>query len=435
VRSASAPGRAAIDAGRRLNVRQQLLDIFRAAVAAAQAEQCVPPHLPKPPKGRTIVVGAGKAAAAMARAVETHWPGPLQGVVVTRDGYGVKCERIEMIEAAHPVPDARGRAAAGRILQAVQGLTADDLVLCLVSGGASALLTMPAQGMTLEDKQAVNRALLRSGAAIGEINTVRKHLSAIKGGRLAAAAHPARVVTLLISDVPGDDPATIGSGPTVPDPTTYADARAVIAKYGFAVPASVRARLDARADETPKPGDPRLARASAAIIATPRQALEAATAKTRALGYESVVLGDRIEGEAREVGREHARMALELSKQGGKRAILSGGELTVTIRGEGRGGPNAEYMMAMALELNGAPDIHALAGDTDGIDGSEDNAGAVIAPDTLARASAKGLDAAAMLAVNDSYRYFQALDDLLMTGPTFTNVNDLRVILIGNRPR
>ncbi len=395
----------------------------------------MPPHLPKPPKGRTIVVGAGKAAAAMARAVETHWPGPLQGVVVTRDGYGVKCERIEMIEASHPVPDARGRAAAGRILQAVQGLTADDLVLCLVSGGASALLTMPAQGMTLEDKQAVNRALLRSGAAIGEINTVRKHLSAIKGGRLAAAAHPAQVVTLLISDVPGDDPATIGSGPTVPDPTTYADARAVIAKYGFAVPDSVRARLDAGADETPKPGDSRLARASATIIATPRQALEAAVARTRALGYEPTVLGDRIEGEARDVGREHARMAQDLVKQGGKRAILSGGELTVTIRGEGRGGPNAEYMMAMALALNGAPDIHALAGDTDGIDGSEDNAGAVIAPDTLVRAHAKGLDTEAMLAANDSYKYFQTLGDLLMTGPTFTNVNDLRVILIGNGSR
>ena len=396
----------------------------------------MPPHLPKPPKGRTIVIGAGKAAAAMARAVEKNWPGPLEGVVVTRDGYGVKCERIEMIEASHPVPDARGRAAAGRILQAIQGLSADDLVLCLVSGGASALLTMPAEGMTLEDKQAVNRALLRSGAAIGEINTVRKHLSAIKGGRLAAAAHPAQVVTLLISDVPGDDPATIGSGPTVPDPTFYADARAVIAKYGFAVPASVRARLDAGTDETPKPGNPRLARASAAIIATPRQALDAATAKAQALGYETVVLGDRIEGEAREVGREHARMALDLAKQGGTpRAILSGGELTVTIRGEGRGGPNAEYMMAMALELNGTPDINALAGDTDGIDGSEDNAGALIAPDTLARARAKGLDTAAMLAVNDSYKYFQALGDLLMTGPTFTNVNDLRVILIGNGDR
>ncbi|MHB1217336.1 MAG: glycerate kinase type-2 family protein [Alphaproteobacteria bacterium] len=413
--------------------RQQLLDIFLAAVAAAQAEHCVPPHLPSPPKGRTVVVGAGKAAAAMARAVEENWPGPLQGVVVTRDGYGVACERIEMIEASHPVPDARGRAAAGRVLQAVQGLTADDMVLCLVSGGASALLTLPAEGMTLADKQAVNRALLRCGAAIGEINTVRKHLSAIKGGRLAAAAHPASVVTLLISDVPGDDPATIGSGPTVPDPTRYADARAVIAKYGIDVPASVRARLEAGLDETPKPGDPRLARASATIIATPRQALEAATAKAHAFGYEPVVLGDRIEGEAREVGREHARMALDLAKKGGKpRAILSGGELTVTIRGEGRGGPNAEYMMAMALALNGAPGIHALAGDTDGIDGSEDNAGGLIAPDTLARARAKGLDIAAMLDVNDSYEFFRALGDLVMTGPTFTNVNDLRVILIGN---
>ena len=395
----------------------------------------MPPHLPKPPKGRTVVVGAGKAATAMARAVEKNWPGPIQGVVVTRDGYGVPCERIEMIEASHPVPDARGRAAAGRILQAVQGLTADDMVLCLVSGGASALLTMPAEGMTLEDKQAVNRALLRSGAAIGEINTVRKHLSAIKGGRLAAAAHPAQVVTLLISDVPGDDPATIGSGPTVPDPTTYSDARAVIAKYGFAVPASVRTRLDAGTDETPKPGDPRLARASATIIATPRQALEAAVAQTHELGYEPTVLSDRIEGEARDVGREHARMALDLARKGGKRAILSGGELTVTIRGEGRGGPNAEYMMAMALELNGAPEINALAGDTDGIDGSEDNAGALITPDTLARARAKGLNTAAMLAANDSYKYFQTLGDLLMTGPTFTNVNDLRVILIGTGSR
>lgn len=393
----------------------------------------MPPYLPSSPKGRTIVIGAGKAAAAMARAVEEAWRGPIEGVVVTRDGYGVPCRRIEMIEASHPVPDARGREAAGRILRAVRGLSQDDLVLCLISGGGSALLTLPAEGLTLADKQAVNRALLRSGAAIGEINTVRKHLSAIKGGRLAAAAHPARVETLLISDVPGDDPATIASGPTVPDPTSFADARAVVAKYGFDVPDSVRARLDAGIDETPKPGDPRLARASATIIATPREAVAAAAERTRALGYEPVVLGDRIEGEAREVGRQHARMALELVRQadGRRRAILSGGELTVTIKGEGRGGPNGEYMLAMALALGGHPGIHALAGDTDGIDGSEDNAGALIAPDTLARARARELDAGAMLARNDSYGFFQALGDLVVTGPTFTNVNDLRVILIG----
>jgi len=409
--------------------------MFDAAVAAAQPSLCLPPHLPQPPRGRTLVIGAGKASAAMAKALEEHWDRPLEGIVVTRYGYAVPCARIEIVEAGHPVPDEAGLKAATRIRHLVQNLTADDLVIALVSGGGSSLLVAPLPGLTLADKQRVNTALLASGASIAEMNCVRRHLSAVKGGRLGAACHPARVVTLLISDVPGDDPATIGSGPTVPDPTTYANARAVIAKYGFAVPASVRARLDADTDETPKPGDPRLVRASAAIIATPRQALEAAVARTRALGYEPTVLGDRIEGEARDVGREHARMALELAKQDGKRAILSGGELTVTIRGEGRGGPNAEYMMAMALALNGAPDIHALAGDTDGIDGSEDNAGAVIAPDTLARAQAKGLDTEAMLAVNDSYKYFQTLGDLLMTGPTFTNVNDLRVILIGNGSR
>ncbi len=370
----------------------------------------------------------------MARAVEEHWTGALSGLVVTRDGHGVPCRTIEVIEAAHPVPDSRGRAAAGRILEAVTGLSPDDLVLCLISGGGSALLTLPASGIALEDKQAINRALLRSGAAIGEINTVRKHLSAIKGGRLAAAASPAHVVTLLISDVPGDDPATIASGPTVPDPTTSADALAVIEKYKIALTPAIRRRLEDGADESPKPGDARLANARAIVVATPRQAVDAAIAAARARGYVTVDLGDRLEGEARIVARSHAALALKIARAGDSAAlpaaIISGGELTVTIKGKGRGGPNAEYLLALARALDGHAGIYALACDTDGIDGSEDNAGALIEPDTLARAKALGLDPVAMLADNDSYGFFDRLDDLIVTGPTRTNVNDLRAILI-----
>jgi hydroxypyruvate reductase len=413
--------------------RRLLRNLFDAAVRAAQPETCVPPHLPLPPKGRTIVVGAGKGAAAMAAAVERHWRGPLSGLVVTRYGHGVETKRIEVVEASHPVPDAAGSAAAQRILDMVRGLTPDDLVLCLISGGGSALLALPAPGLTLGDKQAVTRALLKSGAAIGEINCVRKHLSAIKGGRLGAAAAPAAVVTLAISDVPGDDPATIASGPTVADPTSFADARAILDKYGIAGPAAVMAHLAAARDESPKPGALRLARATYRIVATPRAALEAAAGVAEGAGFAAEILGDALEGEARELGAEHARLALAFAKRGQRVCILSGGETTVTVRGRGRGGRNAEYLLALAIGLDGAAEIHALAADTDGIDGSEDNAGAAIGPDSLARARALGIDAKARLADNDAYGFFAALGDLVVTGPTRTNVNDFRAILIEPR--
>jgi hydroxypyruvate reductase len=413
--------------------REILRSLFDAAVAAAHPRLCVPPQLPAPPAGgRTLVVGAGKAAAAMARAVEDHWTGALSGLVVTRDGYGVPCFRIEIVEAAHPTPDARGSAAAARILDAVGRTQPDDLVLCLISGGASALLALPAPGIGLADKQATTRALLRSGATIHEINCVRKHLSAIKGGRLAAAT-PARLVTLAISDVVGDDPSVIGSGPTVPDPTTFAEARAILAKYRIAAPPAVAAHLAAARHETPKPGDPRLARADYRIVATPRIALAAAAERARAQGVEPILLGDDVEGEARQVGAAHARLAREIARDRTKPkpcVILSGGELTVTLAGRGKGGPGTEYLLGLALALDGAPGIHALAADTDGIDGSEDNAGAYASPDTLARARGFALDPDACLAANDAYSFFRALDDLLVTGPTFTNVNDLRAILI-----
>jgi len=417
-----------------MNEREFMRRLFDAAIAAADPLRCVAPHLPQRPKGRTIVVGAGKASAAMAQAVERAWDGKLDGLVVTRDGYGAKCERIEIVEASHPVPDARGRDAAARILQKVQGLTKDDLVLCLVSGGASALLALPAEGIALEDKQAVNRALLRCGATISEMNCLRKHLSAIKGGRLARAAAPARLVTLLVSDVPGDSPAVIGSGPTVPDPTSYDDARAIVAKYGIVVPKSVRARLDAGADETPKPGDPAFTRAETIIVARPQASLEAAAQIAREAGVTPVILGDALEGEAREVAIVHAgiaRQVLNHDQPAAKPALLlSGGETTVTIRGKGRGGRNAEFLLALAVALQGADGVHAIAGDTDGIDGSEDNAGAIIRPDSLARAAQQGIDAKARLADNDAYGFFAALGDLVTTGPTLTNVNDFRAILV-----
>jgi glycerate 2-kinase len=394
----------------------------------------VPPHLPAPPQGRTVVVGAGKAAAKMARAVEDHWPGPLAGLVVTRYGHGVPCQRIEVVEAAHPVPDAAGQKAAARILESVQGLTAEDLVLCLISGGGSALLALPAPGLTLDDKRAVNRALLKSGANIAEMNCVRKHLSAIKGGRLAAAAAPARVVSLLISDVPGDDPAIIASGPTVPDPTTFADALAVLEKYAIAEPPDVIAHLKAATDETPKPGDPRLARGETTIIARPQDSLEAAAAMARSAGYTPIILGDSIEGEARDVALVHAGIARQVTRFGqpapAPAVLISGGETTVTVRGKGRGGRNAEFLLALAVALNGAPGIHAIAGDTDGIDGTEDNAGAFLGPDSLARGAVARLDARRALADNDGYGFFAALGDLVVTGPTRTNVNDFRAILV-----
>ena len=407
--------------------------MFEAALAACDPARCLPPHLPPAPKGRTIVVGAGKAAGAMAKAVEDHWPGPLEGIVVTRYGHGVACRRIDVVEASHPVPDAAGARAAERILAAVQGLGPEDLVLCLISGGASALLALAAPGLTLADKQEVNKALLRSGATISEMNCLRKHLSAIKGGRLAAAAAPARVVTLAISDVPGHDLSVIGSGPTVADPTTFAEARAVLAKYHIAPSEAVARRL-ASDDETPKPGDPRLARAEAILIAHPQDALEAAAKTALEAGYRPVILSDSLEGEARDVALVHAGIALQIIRHDqpapAPAVLISGGETTVTLRGKGRGGRNAEFLLALAVALDGQPRIHAIACDTDGIDGTEDNAGALLMPDSLARAHARGLDGKAMLADNDGYGFFSAIGDLVVTGPTLTNVNDFRAILV-----
>ena len=413
--------------------------LLEAALEAAIPARCVPPHLPRPPQGRTIVVGAGKAAAAMARAVEDHWQGDLEGIVVTRYGHGVPCRRFEIVEASHPLPVAAGADAAARILARVKGFTADDLVLCLVSGGASALLALPAAGLTLDDKRAVTEALLRSGATIGEINCVRKHLSAIKGGRLAAAAAPAPVVTLAISDVAGDDPAVIGSGPTVPDPSTFAEARAILAHYRIAPPAAVARRLAEARDETPKPGDKLFARCRYVLIATPQQALDQAAQAARAAGLAPVVLGDRIEGEAREAAKVMAGIARQAAAGRlviGDRAVplpavlLSGGETTVTVRGNGHGGPNTEFILALALALDGLAGVSAIACDTDGIDGTEDNAGAMCGPDTLARARSLGLDLKAYLADNDAWNAFSQLGDLVVTGPTLTNINDFRAILV-----
>ncbi len=414
--------------------RAFLRTLLDAAVGAADPMRCVPPLLPPPPEGRTLVVGAGKAAAAMAQAVEESWEGPLEGLVVTRYGHAVPCRRIEVVEAAHPVPDESGLRAAKRILEAARGLGPRDLMLCLVSGGASALLALPAAGLTLEDKQAVNRALLRSGADIAEMNCVRKHLSAIKGGRLAAAAAPAAILTIAVSDVPGDDPAVIGSGPTVADPSTRTEALAILERYGVALPPAVRSYLESDRSETPKPGDSRLAGARFTLAATPQAALEAAAETARAAGLAVAILGDAIEGEAREVAKVHAGIARQVARHGQPVAppavLLSGGETTVTVRGRGRGGRNTEFLLALALALDGAGRIWGLAADTDGIDGTEDNAGAVVAPDTLARAAAQGIDAKARLADNDGYGFFAALDDLVTTGPTLTNVNDFRAILV-----
>ncbi|MGH6948376.1 MAG: glycerate kinase type-2 family protein [Kiloniellales bacterium] len=405
--------------------------LFAAALAACNPTLLVPRHLPAPPKGRTLVVGAGKAAAAMAAAVEGAWKGPLSGLVVTRYGHGVPCAKIEVVEAGHPLPDAAGQKAAERILALAGELGADDLLLALISGGGSALLALPAAGLALADKQAINRALLRSGAAIGEMNCVRKHLSAIKGGRLAAAAHPARVVTLAISDVPGDQPATIASGPTVADPTSLAEALDILARYRIAVPPAIARHLAHPASETPKPGDPALAASDFRLISRPQDALAAAAAAAKAEGISPLILGDAIEGEARSVAQEMAETALNAARNAGTASVLlSGGETTVTVTGGGRGGRNAEFLLALALALDGAPGIHALACDTDGIDGSEDNAGARLAPDSLARARAAGLDPAALLADNDGYGLFWALGDLIVTGPTRTNVNDFRAILV-----
>ena len=414
--------------------RHLLRNFFDAAVAAAQPSLCLPPHLPAPPAGRTIVIGAGKASAAMARALEDNWPGPLEGLVVTRYGYEVPCRRIEIVQAAHPVPDAAGLAAAERIRRKVGGLGPDDLVIALVSGGGSSLLVAPGQGLTLADKQEVNVALLRSGANISEMNVVRRHLSALKGGRLGAACHPARLLTLLISDVPGDNPCDIASGPTVSDPTTCADALAILDRYRIQVPQPVRSLLESGDGETVKPDDPRLARSETRIITAPQVALEAAAQVARKAGLTPHILGDSLEGEARDLGKAMAGIARQVAVRGQPFAapcvLLSGGETTVTLRGDGRGGRNVEFLLSMAVALDGLPGVHALAGDTDGVDGAEEIAGAIATPDTLARAWAKGINPRLSLDANDGHGFFQALGDSVVTGPTLTNVNDFRAIII-----
>jgi hydroxypyruvate reductase len=418
-------------------IQALLRGMFDAAIASAQPALCLPPHLPSVDSvgaGRLIVIGAGKASAAMARAVEDHWTGPLSGLVVTRYGYGVLCERIEIVEASHPVPDAAGLRAAQRMLEVVQGLKPEDLVLCLISGGGSSLLPLPLPGLTLEDKQTVSRALLASGATIREMNCVRRHLSAIKGGRLAAACHPARVLTLTISDVPGDDPIDIASGPTVVDPTSCQDALDIIRRYNIALPAAVLSVLESGEGESVKPGDPRLAGAELRMIATPQMALEAAAKVGREAGIAVHILGDALEGEARDVGKVLAGMALQVAVRNqpftAPCVLLSGGETTVTVRGQGRGGRNVECLLSMAIALGGQPGVHALAGDTDGVDGQEEIAGALIAPDTLARAWSLGLPPKDRLANNDGHGFFEALGDSIVTGPTLTNVNDFRAIYI-----
>ena len=416
--------------------------LYDAAVARALPADVTAAHLPAPPPGRTVVVGAGKAGGAMAAAVDALWPAgaPLSGLVVTRydhvpPAYQARPGRIEVVEAAHPVPDAAGEQAAHRIAALVQGLTADDLVLCLISGGGSSLLSLPADGLSFDDKRAINRALLNSGAAIDEMNCVRKHLSAIKGGRLAASCAPARVVTLLISDVPGDAPEVVASGPTVADPTTCADALTILKRYAIDIPDAARRGLESGAFETPKPGDPRFAGHAVHLIATPQQSLEAAAALARAAGIEAHILSDEIEGESREVGKVHAALARAVARRGAPFTrpcvILSGGETTVTVRAKGgRGGRATEFLLGCAIALQGEPGVHVLAADTDGIDGIEDNAGAIVTPDTLARGLAQGRKAPDFLDRNDAYHYFAPLGDLVVPGPTYTNVNDFRALLI-----
>ena len=421
--------------------RELLEELFHTALAIASPSRRMPEFLAEAAgmaRGRVVVIGAGKASAAMARAVEDNWPGmksQLSGLVITRYGHAVPCKHIEIVEAAHPVPDAAGRDAARRLLtETVANLTPDDLVLCLISGGGSALLALPGEGITLEDKQALSRELLNSGATIGEINCVRKHLSAIKGGRLALACRPARMLTLLISDVPGDDPSVIASGPTLPDATTCADALAVLEKYRIPASPAILEYLRTGHGETPKPDNPAFASGLARIIATPQIALEAAAARARELGYPAYVLSDAIEGEARDVALVHAALAKQVAARNQPFAapcvLLSGGETTVTVRGKGRGGRNVEFLLAMAVALKGHPGIHALAADTDGVDGTEETAGAVIDPTTLSRAAAAGLLPAASLANNDGHGFFRAIGDAIVTGPTLTNVNDFRAILV-----
>ena len=415
--------------------REILRSMFDAAVAAAMPQHCIAQNLPVKPKGRTIVVGAGKASAAMAAEFERAWGEPVSGLIVTRYGHAVPCKNIEIVEAAHPVPDDAGARGARRMLDRVKGLTADDLVVALISGGASALLSLPAEGISVEDKRAVNRALLKSGAPIADMNCVRKHLSAIKGGRLALAASPARVVSLVISDVPGDDLAAVGSGPTVADPTTFDEARAIITKYGIEVPAAVKRHLEAGVDETPKS----LTNTETHLIASPQKSLMAAAEVARGAGVMPLILGDSLEGEARDVGSVMAGIAMQVQRFAQPLAppcvLISGGETTVTVKGQGAGGRNVEFLLALALKLNGAPHITALAADTDGVDGGREVAGAFIMSDTLARARALGIDPSASLSNNDGHGFFEALGDQIITGPTLTNVNDFRAILIAQEHR
>lgn len=418
------------------NPRQFLLDLYSSAISAVSAAKSLPQYLPKPvPGGRTIVIGAGKGAAAMAKAVEDHWQGgDLTGLVVTRYDHGLPCKHIEVVEASHPVPDAAGRDAAKRMLKIVQGLTEKDLVLCLISGGGSALLALPSENISLEQKQQINRKLLRSGASISEMNCVRKHLSDIKGGRLALACAPAKVVTLMISDIPGDDPGIIASGPTLPDPTTCEDALAILKKYQIDVPENVLKHLESGEGETPKPGDSRFARNESHIIATAQDALEAAANTARENGVTPYILSDCIEGEARDIALMHAAMARQVIQRGQPFqkpcVIISGGETTVTVKGNGRGGRNAEFLLSLAIALDDLPGVYAIACDTDGIDGSEDNAGALYVPDSIARAESLGIRPLKMLENNDGYGFFSTLNDLIVTGPSRTNVNDFRAILI-----
>ncbi|MES0028321.1 glycerate kinase [Mesorhizobium sp. M0040] len=417
-----------------LDPKSFLISIFNAAVAAADPQRTIKDHLPARPKGRTIVIGAGKGSAQMAAAFEKVWDRPIEGLVVTRYGYGAACRRIEIIEAAHPVPDAAGLEASRRLLEKVQGLTADDLVVALISGGGSALLPSPAEGLTLADEVAVNEALLASGVPIAAMNTIRKHVSTIKGGRLAAAAYPAKVVSLVVSDIPGDNPALVASGPTVPDSGSREDALASIAAYDMKLPASVMAHINSPAADAPRVDDPRFSRNEVHLIASAGVSLEAAAAEARYQGIEAVILSDSIEGEAREVGGVHAAIAREVATRNRPFAkpvlILSGGETTVTLRAKGKGGRNSEFLLAFAIGVSGMAGVHALAADTDGIDGSEDNAGAFADGSTVSRMHKAGVDAKAMLAGNNAWTAFNAVDDLFVLGPTGTNVNDLRAILI-----
>ncbi|WLS03860.1 glycerate kinase type-2 family protein [Shinella oryzae] len=414
--------------------RAFLENLFSVAVAAADPEKVLAANLPEKPKGRTVVIGAGKGAAQMARAFEHLWDAPLSGVVVTRYGYAVACERIEVLEAAHPVPDESGLTASGRLMAAVRDLTADDLVVALICGGGSALLPAPAGDLTLADEIAVNKALLASGAPISAMNAVRKQVSRIKGGRLAELAYPARVVSLVVSDIPGDNPALVASGPTIADETTRADALRLIERYRLDLPDIVMRHIEAGRDEPPLPGDACFARNEVKLVASAAVSLDAAAEAARKAGVEAVILSDAIEGEAAEVGRVHAAIAAEVVRRDRPFrkpvVILSGGETTVTIRGKGKGGRNGEFLLSFACATDGLKGLSALAADTDGIDGSEDNAGAFADGTTVARLADKGKDAAEFLARNDSWTAFDALGDLFVPGPTGTNVNDFRAILI-----